>query len=222
MDNVVPRDEELGPFPLGEGWVAASWINSALYCELGLYLEKVGGAEVVETEAMRRGTERHEERDREFREEAEAVEKSMAEASRDAVAAERKVMFSEESMASTEHRVYGVVDRLVVTPERVVAVDLKPKKDRVYRSQKFQALAYGVMAEEHLGLELPVFGAVGNRDEPGEVLWRGALEEHRGNLLETVDRIRGVLLEEREPVPTRNENKCRACSVVDECPEPSA
>lgn len=222
MENVVPRDEDLGPFPMDEGWVAASWINSALYCELGLYLEKVGEVEAVETEAMQRGTERHEQRDREFRAEAETVEKSMAEASADAVEAERRVMFSEESMASEEHRVYGVVDRLAVTPSRVVATDLKPKKDRVYRSQRYQALTYGVMAEEHLGLDLPVFGAVGNRDEPGEVLWQGPLEEHREDLLETVERIRGVLLGEREPVPTGNGNKCRACSLVEECPDPSA
>lgn len=222
MKNVVPERDDLGPFPLDEGWVAASWINSALFCELGLYLDKVGEVEVVETEAMKRGTKRHEQRDREFRADAEAVEKTMAEASADAVEAEKTVLFSEEGMASPSQRVYGVVDRLTVTPERVVATDLKPKKPRVYLSQKYQALTYGLMAEEYLGLDLPVYGAVGNRDDPGEVMWTGALDEFRDDLLETVERIRGVLLGEREPVPTRNENKCRSCSLVEECPDPSA
>lgn len=204
-------------FPRGEGWVAASWIGSALYCEHGLYLEKVEDIEAEVTEAMRTGTAEHERRHGEFQSRAEETDLSLREASEEAVEEEEVVQFSEVPLRHDGHRVYGKADRVKVFPGRMEALDFKNVAGgKVYASQRFQALSYALMLEDTLGLDLSTYAVVLDR-ETGEEAWREPLDPRRRDVLDCIDRVRGVLLGDRRPEPTTNGNKCRKCTLLDSC-----
>lgn len=217
MKNLEVRESGSRSFPMEEGWVAASWIGSALYCEHGLYLGKVGEVEVEATEAMKKGTEKHEMHHGGFQSRAEETELTLAEASAEAVAVGEVAQFSEVSIHHGEHRVYGRADRVKVFPDRVEALDFKNVGGgRVYLGNRFQALSYALMLEDALGLDLPAHAVILDRGS-GDEAWREPLERQRNDLLNCIDRVRAVLLGERRPEPTGNENKCRPCNLLDEC-----
>lgn len=105
---------------------------------------------------------------------------------------------------------YGRADRVKVFPDRIEALDFKNVKDgRVYLGNQFQALSYASMLEDALGLDLPTHGVILDWTS-GEEAWRERLKKKRDDLLSCIDRIRAVLLGEKRPEPTGNENKCRA------------
>ena len=193
--------------------VGASWLQSLGYCEYKFYLHKVKGIEVEITKQIQEGREIHELKEQEFIKEAIPV-------------TWQEFLDSKELTITKEVDFYkqigdilllGKIDEIGVDKDKIQIIDDKPRPFP-YNATKLQIYAYCYLFKERFKEQpKPLIAILRDRDT-NQVVWQQkfAMEEEK-EFLEAFYRMRSILLEKEEPIPTKNPNKCRACQFRNVC-----
>ncbi|MCX6819621.1 MAG: Dna2/Cas4 domain-containing protein [Candidatus Aenigmarchaeota archaeon] len=189
------------------------WLHVQAYCEYQLYLEHVKGIEVEPTPEMQTGKEIHTALEEEHEKKAE-----LEITTKDAIkkAAKDKVTLIGREIPVTGKHIYGLIDEIHFMPKQIVIIDDKPN-DYPYFSNKKQVWGYCLAFEEQFKVKKTIFAAI-RQSTTQEIIWQeNFLDEHRNNVIESVNRILGIINGERTPEPTVKLNKCRSCRFGKSC-----
>ena len=193
--------------------IGASWFITHGYCEYKLYLQKVLGIEPPKTQEMIIGSEIHEEKEKAFLEKAE--EGTWEEFLKAEELTITKEVFFEQKVGDII--LLGKVDEIAVDKDSIRIIDDKPKAFP-YIGTKNQILAYCYLFREQFKpLEKKLSAALRNRDT-NQIVWEQEFNKSSEEQFFTAfHRLRNILLEKEEPIPTKNQNKCRACQFNKMC-----
>ena len=193
--------------------IGASWFIVQGYCEYKLYLQKVLGLELPKTQEMMLGSEIHENKEKEF------LEKAKEGTWEDFLKAEEltitKEVFFEQKIGDII--LLGKVDEIAIDKDSITIIDDKPRAFP-YNGTKNQLLAYCYLFKEQFKpLQKKLSAALRNRDT-NQIVWEQEFDKSsEEQFFTTFHRLRNVLLEKEEPVPTTNKNKCQACQFNQMC-----
>ncbi len=199
-------------------YVSPSWLNSFVYCPYQIYLERVKGIKVAETQSMREGTKAHhslEVAHKEMVEEIITVEYAMEESRKRRVG----YLFREIPIRAyfDDYQIGGRIDELLVLPYRIEIIDDKPGH-RAYDGGIIQVYAYAHAFVRRYSPQVPVHAVIRSRDS-GEVIYRGEFgARERERVEERIKELLDVIYSRREPTVRINERKCASCRFRDVCP----
>ncbi len=193
--------------------VGASWLQGFKYCEYKFYLHKVKGIDVKITKPIQRGIEIHEAKEQEFRKEATPVTwKELLEA--EELTITREADFNKQL---GDIMLLGRIDEITVDKEKICIIDDKPNAFP-YDATKLQIYAYCYLFRETFKEQpKPVIATLRDRDT-SQVIWQQEFSKaEEQSFLKEFYRMRAILLQKEDPVPTKSPNKCRACQFKDTC-----
>jgi CRISPR-associated exonuclease Cas4 len=125
-----------------------------------------------------------------------------------------KTHFSKELKSST-YGLHGIVDMLIETDSNVVIVEFKPNTNQIQKAHIYQAVAYGLLAEEYFQKPLSsVFILYGDR---GKVKPMQQLEDIRSETISMIERLHMVINSSMLPFSDAKANKCGQCEYVNFC-----
>lgn len=189
------------------------WLHSQAYCEYQIYLEYVRGVEVEPTIEMRIGKNVHLLLEEEHEKKAElklTVENAIKKAQ------EEKIVLVGREIPVIGNRLYGSIDEAHFMPDQIVIIDDKPNSVP-FLSNKQQVWGYCLAFQEQFNPDIPIVACLRHRDTQ-EIIWKELFSEEQKNMvLESIERVLGIINKEITPKPTDNVNKCRNCKLRDDC-----
>lgn len=194
----------------GKPFFPISWLHTQAYCEYQIYLQHFQGIKLRPTPSMKEGVKRHAQLYRDFREKA--TEKGTIQELLQKVKAEGISYSSRElGVVGVFSGIYGKIDNIVLSPERIEIIDDKPS-ERVWPSDVRQVWGYCLAFKENFAPDLPIFGAVQHRDTRA-VLFREQLTPEIERIMkdDVILRIRELILGLRQFEPTTQPRKCQSC-----------
>ena len=193
--------------------VGASWFQNFGYCEYKFYLHKVKGFEVEVTKKIQEGSEIHEKKEKEFLKEATPITwldflKS------EELAITKEVDFDRQI---GDVILLGKIDEIAVDKEKIQIIEDKPNAFP-YDATKLQIYAYCFLFNEKFKEQpKPILAVLRNRDT-NQIVWEQIYSKKEEALFfSTFHRLRSILLQQEEPIPTKNPNKCKSCQFKDKC-----
>lgn len=193
--------------------VGASWLQSLGYCEYKFYLHKVKGIELKITKKIQEGTDIHETKEQEFIKEATPTTwKEFLQSKEPTITKE-----ADFDKQIGDIILLGKIDEIAVDKEKIQIIDDKPRAFP-YDATKLQIYAYCYLFNEKFKEQpKPIFATLRDRDT-NKIVWQQKFskteEEH---FFQKFHRMRSILFQKEDPVPTKNPNKCRACQFKDSC-----
>jgi len=193
--------------------VGASWLQSLNYCEYKFYLHKVKGIELIITKKIKEGTEIHLAKEQEFIKEAKP-------------ATWLEFLDSEELTIAKEVNLdkqigdiilLGKVDEIAVDKDKIQIIDDKPRAFP-YEATKLQIYAYCYLFKEKFKeYPKPIIATLRDRDS-NKIVWQQPFsKKEEEQFFHSFHRMRSILFQKEDPIPTKNPNKCRACQFKDTC-----
>ena len=204
MSNINP----INPRPIG-----VSWFQSLGYCEYKFYLHKVKGIDVIITKAIQKGTEVHSEKEEKFLEAAKpGTWKELLEAEELTITKE-----ADFDKQIGDIILLGKIDEIAVDKDKIQIIDDKPRAFP-YDATKLQIFAYCYLFKEKFKEQpKPILATLRDRDT-NKIVWQKEFSKsEESQFLEAFHRMRSILLQDEDPIPTKNPNKCRACQFKDNC-----
>ncbi len=193
----------------GKNIFPISWLSRQAYCEYQIFLENIKGVKVWDTKEMVTGTKKHEKLFEEHKEKATeegSVEEFLERARKEKVS----FVLRELRVIAPETGLHGSIDEVVINPTYVEIIDDKPG-DTAWPGNIRQIWGYCLAFRECHGPDIPVVGTMRNRDTRNRAWTERMTPEHEQAMKEAIDRVRGIISEEREAEPTAQANKCRKC-----------
>ncbi len=191
-----------------------SWLHKQEFCEYQIFLENIKGIKVKPTQAMVEGKQEHERLYNDFRKEAvpATLEEMMVESKT------VEVISREFRVFDTRRGIYGLIDEVLLTPDRLMVIDDKPGA-KIFLSNINQVYGYCLAFKELAG---PADGRqiVGALRERGteNVYWKGpftrSVEE---SIVALIDHIHSLISGTDDFGSTDNPNKCNACRLRAKC-----
>ncbi len=246
-DRLSNYESEIGEglrFRNGLRAVPASSIGEQLYCEMKIEQEYVNGE--IETETKNEGTALHEKllamKESTIEEIIEGIETQKIFVASFPLAAD----FQGLKLVGVPDAV--VFEKKVPKYILELKTTAKGDTTRIFDGQKAQALIYGLLLESigfdcsNLNLVIVRYRSTSlSQKEKSKFLERivasllnksylnlaiksgyqivpHTLAYSKSNAIQVLDQTRGYWLSEREPIPTTNPNKCRACEFQKLCP----
>ncbi len=199
----------------GNSWIAISEFQSQNYCELQLKYKWEGYK--PETKEMKRGSEIHEKKEKEYLEEAEKKEKlTIIEAVQRATKDKESFVTREFPITSPFFRLYGKIDSVTIEPDKIIVSDDKPT-DVVFLSEKMQVLCYAIALKDKYRIPLELHVQIKNRDS-GKVVWTEVVtQEHVEELRNTIQRLHSLATKKEDFIQTTNPKKCLKCPYREIC-----
>jgi len=189
------------------------WLHSQAYCEYQIYLEHVKGIEVEPTPEMQRGKNVHAMLEEEHKKKAE-LQLSVSDALKKAQV-EKTILIGREIPVIGTH-LYGFIDEVHFMPYQIVIIDDKPNNFPFITNKK-QVWGYCLTFQEQFKPSLPIIASLRHRDTQ-EIIWQEEFsKEHKQIVMESVERILGILNGNREPQPTSKLSKCKSCKLKHIC-----
>lgn len=194
--------------------IKSSWFNIHGYCEYRFFLQHVLGWEAPRTVQMIRGSQIHQQKEDSFKKVAEEATWEEFLVSEE-YAITKEVMFT--------HRIsdiflVGKVDEIGVDKRGIYVIDDKPG-GKPYLSTKMQIWSYCYLFKKKFGdkTSKKIHAVLRERDTD-MITWKQeyTLNDERA-LIRGLQRMKLILDEKTEPLPTKNPNKCRACCFKDKC-----
>jgi CRISPR-associated protein Cas4 len=192
--------------------IPISWLSTLAYCENQIYLEHVQDIAVEPSPEMKKGKRVHAKLEEDHNKRA--TEKlTPYEAIKRAI----------EGKSSSQREVYvevtnleGSIDEVRYEPSQISIIDDKPT-NTAFPSHKLQVWGYCLAFQEHYKANLPLISCIRNRDSQ-EIIWDDEFsEDNKRMVLESVERILGILNGSREPEPTNEPNRCKKCRLNNAC-----
>ncbi len=193
--------------------IGVSWLKSLDYCEYKFYLHKVKGIGLQITKKIQEGTQIHEHKEKEFLKEAKPtswIEFLQSEE----LTITKEIDFDKQI---GDIILLGKIDEIAVDKEKIQIIDDKPRAFP-YLGSKLQIYAYCYLFNEKFKEQpKPIFATLRDRDT-NEVTWQQRYSKNEENeFFQVFHRMRSILLQNEDPIPTKNPNKCRACQFKDSC-----
>ena len=194
--------------------IGASWFQEASFCEQKLYLSKIKKLPLIETEAMTKGAEIHENKYENF------IKSATPTTWEDFFKSEQMVTSREVELQHISNDVVllGRIDELSCDKDGVYITEDKPN-DYAYIGVRKQIWAYCHLIENNFKdlITKPIYAVLKNRDD-GSITWKEKFTgAHKEQFLLAMLRLRDVLSENRKPEPTKNPNKCQVCQYNKVC-----
>ena len=192
-----------------------SWLNTQAYCEYSLYLEYYEGISTAPTRQMTEGTKGHAILEEKFKETAQpSTFEDAFETSKEA-----EVLSREMFVIDTENGIRGYIDEIWMTPDRIVIIDDKPG-NRAYRSTINQVFAYCLAFKSMIGDDNRKIIAALRQRGTDNIFWHDEFNENNEkNILYQINFLHRLIEDQRDPIPTKNPNKCRSCRFQSYCEE---
>ena len=195
------------------GKIPIHWLHSQAYCEYQIYLEHVKGIKVAPTPEMNNGKEIHSLLEENHKKKAklklstkDALEKSQKE----------KIILIGREIPVSGNYLYGLIDEVHFTPNRIVIIDDKPN-NYPYMTNKKQVWGYCLAFEEQFKAKLPLVACIRHRDTK-RIIWKEIFSDaHRNIVLESVERILGIINLNKKAKPTNKPSKCKSCRLREVC-----
>jgi len=193
--------------------IGASWLQSLKYCEYKFYLHKVKGFEVKITKKIREGTEIHALKEEKFIKEAKPITWSEFLASKE-LTITKEVDFDKQI---GDIILLGKIDEIAVDKDRIQIIDDKPRAFP-YDSTKLQLYAYCYLFKERFRDQIkPIYSILRDRDT-NKIVWQQKFSKsEQEEFFSVFHRLRNILFEKEDPIPTKNPNKCRSCQFRESC-----
>lgn len=187
-----------------------SWLSRQAYCEYQIFLENIKGIKVWDTKEMVTGTKKHKELYQEHQEKA-TEEGSVKEFMERARKEQVSFVLRELRVIAPEIGLHGSIDEVIINPDSIEIIDDKPG-DTAWPGNIRQIWGYCLAFREcHNPGMMPIKGTMRNRDTKNKVWTETMTPEHEQAMAEAIERVRGIIQEEREAEPTAKANKCRNC-----------
>ena len=119
------------------------------------------------------------------------------------------------SLYSEELHLAGKLDLLVVTQEASFPVDFKHTEGGVRRNHRVQIAAYAMLVED--ALERSVHDGFIYLVPSDDIVRVPVLDEHRAEVLASLEAIRRMIGSEDFPDPTAVRARCQACEYRNYC-----
>jgi len=209
-----------------------SWLHTQQYCECNFYLWLLDFSP-KKTEKMAEGEKQHEARESEFKP---APKKEILESSTD-----EKLDFYifRTKLLSLKEQLLGIQDEIVALPsqKKIIIIEQKPG-NYVFHGDKLQAYGYALAFIDQFSQELKnewkdfqIEIAIRNREKFHNssivnkdinplsfIKHQEIIQEQHFNLVRnSISRINNIIQNKARPVPTKNPNKCKACSLNKNC-----
>ena len=189
------------------------WLHSQAYCEYQIYLEHVIDIVVEPTPKMNGGKEVHTILEEDHKKKAklklsinDALKKSQKE----------KITLVGREIPVMGNYLYGLIDEVHFMPNHIIIIDDKPNS-YPFMTNKKQVWGYCLAFEEQFRIKLPLIACIRHRDTR-RVIWREIFSNnHRNIILESTERILGVINQNKRAEPTNKINKCKSCRLKDVC-----
>jgi CRISPR-associated exonuclease Cas4 len=186
---------------------ASMFINHG-YCEYKFYLQYVLKVKAPVTTAMKIGTDIHQQKEEKFLETAVPV------SWRDFLVSKEYSVTKEVSLRTKfeNNIILGKVDEIGIDKDGIYIIDDKPRA-KLYEGVKMQIFAYCYLFKRNFSDKTakPIYAVLRDRVSNREV-WKEQFNLNNENLLiNSINRIKKVLAQEIEPIPTDNKNKCAPC-----------
>lgn len=209
-----PKIKEVSLFE-GKPIFPISWLHNQAYCEYQLFLENFEGVVAEPTMEMQQGKEIHQRKYEEFKEQA--TEKAKFEDVVNRAIKEWETFTTREmTVIDIDHGIIGLIDEVVISPERILVIDYKPG-DYPYFTDKQQVRGYCLALENSRKPRLPLYGAIKQRDT-GKIIWEEEFTgDTREDILSAVTRIQELISGKTEFERTDNERKCVRCRFKENC-----
>ncbi len=193
---------------MGRVYLTPSLVSTQSWCEWQIYLEKVKGQKRKFRQVVKEGTKVHQALEEQHKKEAEEMTLARF--------LEEGGITRELYLICEKHGISGKIDEIILTDDKVIIIDDK-KTPKPYDGYKHQLYAYALLVDEELVPRRPIYVAL--RDsETQEVTWiQEYKEDHKEKLLNLMERIRNIIKEETEPIPTESQKTCSYCSL--DCPK---
>lgn len=198
-------------------FISGSWLLTHGYCEYRFFLQYVIKIKTPVTVAMKIGTEVHEQKEEAFLETA-------VEVSWNDFLKSREYSITKEVPLNTKFEntmLFGRVDEIGVDKDGIYIIDDKPRA-KLYSGVKNQILFYCYLFKRNFSdkTSKPIYSVLRDRDTNVEV-WKEQFSLNNEFLLiNNLNRIKKVINQEVEPIPTDNPNKCKSCIMhkLNACP----
>lgn len=199
----------------GNSWIAISEFHQQSYCEVQLKYKWQGIKK--ETPAMKKGTEVHQQKFKDFEDKTKELEQvGIKNAIKRAIENDESFSGREVFIISPTFRIFGVIDFVEISPGGIIVADDKPG-EYTYLSDKSQIIAYAMAFKDQYRPPLDIYMRIQNR-ESGDITWEDTLSQEWVEFLqEKVERLHDLAMGKREFEPTKNPKKCAACSYKEIC-----
>ena len=183
------------------------------YCEYKFFLNKVKNIILPRTTLMMEGSLIHEEKESEFLKEAEIT--TWDEFLKSEELTITKEVFLEKDIG--DFLLSGKIDEISVDSNEINIIEDKPNA-YPYDSVKLQTFAYCFLFKENFNnLNKKIYAVIRDRDT-NLIVWKNEFTKELENLFFTnFYRMRNILLQKEEPIPTTNSNKCKSCQYNQIC-----
>ncbi len=192
-----------------------SWLNTQGYCEYSLYLEYYQGIKTGPTKEMTLGTEEHAHLEAKFKETAQ--ESSFEDAFE--LSKEEEIVSREMFVIDAEDGIRGFIDEIRMTPDRIIIIDDKPGTT-AFPSTINQVRAYCLAFKNMIGDDNRQIIAALRQRGTDNIFWHEEFnEKNEENIRYTINFLHRLIDDKRDPIPTKNPNKCRKCRFQSYCEE---
>ncbi|MEK6974055.1 MAG: PD-(D/E)XK nuclease family protein [Nanoarchaeota archaeon] len=197
--------------------ITVSSLHSHGYCEYKFYLENVVKVKVPRTIEMQAGSEIHEKKEEAFLKEA-------IPGTWDEFLKAKEYTITKEVFLKTKFEdvfIIGRVDEIAVDKNGVYIIEDKPNA-KPFLSVKNQMFAYCYIFKRNFSEKTskPIYAVLRDRDSNEEV-WKQRFSYNEEFLfIDTINRVKRILNQEIDPMPTDNFNKCNSCvmNALNICP----
>lgn len=193
--------------------IGASWLQSLDYCEYKFYLHKVKGFEVEITKRIQEGTNIHTKKEQDFlKESAPTTWKNFLQS--EELTITREVDFDKQI---GDIVLFGRIDEIAIDKTNIHIIDDKPRAFP-YNGTKLQLFTYCYLFKEKFKEQPKTIIATLRDRDTNKIVWEQEFSREQENkFFEAFHRMRSILLQKEEPIPTKNSNKCRSCQFKDSC-----
>ena len=119
----------------------------------------------------------------------------------------------------TEDGIRGFIDEVRMTPDKIIIIDDKPG-NRAYPSTINQVRAYCLAFKNMIGNDNRTIIAALRQRGTDNIFWSEEFNEsNEQNIRYTINFLHRLIEDKRDPIPTKNPNKCRKCRFQSYCEE---
>ena len=121
-------------------------------------------------------------------------------------------------LISEEYGLAALIDLLIYDDEGIDIVEIKFKRTRSFkflRHHRMQLVAQAILVEKALGENVRRVGLL--YDDVGDITWLKVSDADKLEVLESLKKMRKIVLCEDIPNPTKDVNKCMDCEYNHLC-----
>jgi CRISPR/Cas system-associated exonuclease Cas4 (RecB family) len=203
--------------------IGISWLHNQAFCEYQLFLKWVLKAPNLESIEVIEGDKSHGTQRVTTNEKA---AKSGILPIKDILTSVKESTIVGTKFYRTDFRVecdimIGEIDEIFISKSKILIVDYKPlpRTGIPFLDDKRQTIAYAFcFHREYLNITTPIFCEIKDENTGNQIWLHEYTVADDADILDATYRSLDIVNQKREPIDTKNPNKCRGCRLNSECP----